>query len=132
VKVEALVCERRRIDAEFGRVRTHVGHRDLGGLFHHVAQLTRQRKTLGAIGHARLNEENVTAGARDGETGSDTGHTRTIGRLEVEPGSTEPLAHVLCVNADGASRSPEASLVASLRSSRPISRSRERTPASRV
>ena len=63
-------------DPELARVRAHVAKRDPRGFLHHIAQLSGEYQLLGAIPlHAgRLDEQNVTAGTRDGQTSSYAGH----------------------------------------------------------
>ena len=58
--------------------------------------------------------------------------TGPLGRLEEELLAAQVAAHVAVVDDQRGGHSPEAILVAALRSSLPISRSRLRTPASRV
>ena len=76
-------------DPELLPVRTHVGQGDLGRLLHHVAQLPGQREPGLAVAIALrhgggLDEQDVAAGARDGEPGGHARHGCAVGRLEPE------------------------------------------------
>ena len=78
-----------RSDPKLLRVRTHVGQGDLGGLLHDVPQLPGQREPGLAVAVALrhrggLDEEDVAAGARDGEPGGHARHGCAVGRLEPE------------------------------------------------
>jgi hypothetical protein len=105
-----------RVDPELVGVRAHVGERDLGRLLHDVTELTGEGQAFGPVGHAGLDEEHVAAGSGDGQAGDHTGHAGPIGRLEEEVGPTQATPHVGASTTTGASRSPAASLVATLRS----------------
>ena len=114
-------------------VAAHVGERDPRRLLHHVAELAGEHEALLAGHRGRLDEEHVAAGAGHREAGRHAGHGRALDRLLEEALAPEAVAHRRRASiVTGASTSPEASFVAVLRSSLPSSRSRLRTPASRV
>ena len=94
VDVEPL-GEDRRVDPELRGVRAHVGEGDLRRLLHDVAQLAREGETLGAVGHAGLDEEDVAAGTGHGQAGDHAGHAGAVGRLEEEVWPAEPAPHVV-------------------------------------
>ena len=132
VHVERALVERVGLDLELLRVRADVGERDLRGLLHHVAELAGQRQPLVALHAGRLDEEDVAAGARDGEPGGDARDRRPLGGLLAEALPAERVAEKPSSTSTGASTRPAAIFVAVLRSSLPSSRSSWRTPASRV
>ena len=114
-------------------VAAHVGQRGLRGLLHDVAELTGDRQ-LALAGHrGRLDEQHVAADRRPGQPG---GHAR-LGRAPLDVGlearAPEQLAHLRRGHRDLALvASPRRRCSATLRQAEPISRSRSRTPASRV
>ena len=130
--MESLPLEGLWIDMQFIGVTSHVRHGDLRGFLHDVTQLSRECQSFGTVGHARFDEEDVTTGAGYRQAGRHAGHARAVGRFKVEVRTAEPLAHVAGPHVNGGRAFSAASFVAALRNSRPISRSRLRTPASRV
>ena len=81
-------------------VRAHVGEGDLRRLLHDVAQLAGEGEPLGPVGHARLDEEDVAAGAGHGQAGDHAGHAGAVGRLEEEVRPAEPAPHVVGLDDD--------------------------------
>ena len=121
------------VDAELRRARLHERQRRLRALLHHVAELAGEDQ-LAAAGHARrLDEQDVAADRRPGEAGRHARHARAHRDLVLE-----------LARRRGSRAGPPASIVTLLRrclrrsaprrcgSTLPISRSRLRTPASRV
>src|SRR3984957_16992974 len=76
-------------------VRAHVGERDFCRLLHDVAQLAREGESLGTVGDAGLDEEDVAARSGHGQAGDHTVHAGPIGRFEEEVRPAEPTPHVV-------------------------------------
>ena len=122
-----------RVDAQRLGVRAHVGEGDLRRLLHDVAQLAGEGQALGPVHHRGLDVEHVATGSGDGQAGGHAGHRGAVGGLEEEAGAgpASPGRRRRRRSAASPPR-PTAMRAATLRSSRPSSRSSERTPASRV
>ena len=113
-------------------VRLHVRQRDLRRLLHHVAELAGEVRPSPSIVR-RLDEEHVAARTGDGQAGRHAGHAGALRDLGVELGAAQrAVARRRRRSRPAASRRPPRSRAAVLRSSFPSSRSRLRTPASRV
>ena len=123
--------------AQLGRqlvgVPADVGQRRLGRLAHHVAELAGDRQ-LALAGHgARLDEQHLAADRGPGEAGGDARHLRAARALGEEAPLAEQLARPLGGDPRPCPRPcPRRPRGRPCGRSVPISRSRLRTPASRV
>src|SRR5829696_5931534 len=86
------------VDAQLAGVGPDVGEGDRGRLLQHVAQLAGQGQPGLTVHHAGLDEQDVTAGAGDGQAGRDPGDGGPLGRLEEEPLASQVAAHVAVVD----------------------------------
>ena len=105
--------------------------RRLRALLHHVAELAGEDQPA-AAGHAgALDEQDVAAGRRPGKPGRHAGHARAHRHLALEAAAAEDRVQI-----GGSIRMrstlPSATRMATWWQIAPISRSRLRTPASRV
>ena len=82
-------------DLESVGVRAYPRERDLRRLLHHVAELARQHEALVAVHSRRLDEEDVAAGAGDGEAGRDAGDGGALGGLLPEALAAERVTDEL-------------------------------------
>ena len=105
--------------------------RRLGAFLHHLAQLAGQDQPAGARDARRLDEQDVAADRRPGQAGRDAGHAVRIATSFSKRGCAEDRRQLAGPICDLAAL-PSATRTAACRSTRPISRSSQRTPASRV
>ena len=71
VDMDVVLLEQGRIDAQLRRPALHQAQRRLGALAHHLAELARQDQPAAAGRAGRLDEQDVAADRRPGETGRD-------------------------------------------------------------
>ena len=106
--------------------------RRLRALLHHVAELPGEDQ-LAAAGHARrLDEEDVAAHRRPREARRHARHARAHRHFGLELRGPRIVVQVAAASIAIRSTLPSAMRTATWRSTAPISRSRLRTPASRV
>ena len=113
-------------------VRAHPRERRLRRLLHHVAELAGDRQLALARVGGRLDEEDVAADGRPGEPGRDARVGGALARVGREAARPEPRRAACSASIATVSALPSATSRAALRQRSAISRSRLRTPASRV
>ena len=119
------------VHAELRGLGAHVAEGDARALPHHVAELAGEGELALALHPGGLDEEDVAAHRRHGETRGDAGDLDGLGALRFELLLAQHLADD--VGGDLAPPCSPAAIFATLfRQMAPIWRSRLRTPASRV
>ena len=84
-----------------GAERAHRRDRDLRGLLHHVAELTREDELVAVLVGRRLDEEDVATRRRRGEAGRHAGHCGPLRGLAKHLLAAERVAHGGLVDLDG-------------------------------
>ena len=120
------------VDPEARRLALDQRQRRLRALAHDLAELAGQDQAALARDAGRLDEQDVAADRRPGQAGRDAGDAGAHRDLALELARPEDLVQVVGVDRHLRRRVPSATFIAALRSAVPISRSRLRTPASRV
>src|SRR5918994_3387007 len=86
------------VDAQLAGVGPDVGEGDRGRLLHHVAQLAGEGQPGLAVHHAGLDEQDVAAGAGDGQAGRHPRDGGPLGRLAEELLASQVAADVAVVD----------------------------------
>ena len=132
VDVDVRLLEHVRRDAELLRARLDERQRGLRAFLHHVAQLSGQDELAVARHARRFDEQDVAADRRPRETGRDARTRRLASRLRPRTCADRGWPRDHRDRSSRAAYLPSAMRTATLRNTLPISRSRLRTPASRV
>ena len=128
----SLFSKRLGIDAERDGAVLDDAERGLRAFLHHVAELAGEDQPAAARHARRLDEQDVAADRRPGEPGRHAGHAGAHRHLVLEPRRAENRRRDRSRAMRIGPLSPSAIRTAAWRSTWPISRSRLRTPASRV
>ena len=106
--------------------------RRLRALLHHLAELARENQLAGPRHARRLDEQDVAADRRPRKPGRNAGHARAHRDFGLELARPEYRGQIVRVDLHAASLRLRRCAPRRCRNTEPISRSRLRTPASRV
>ena len=128
----SFVSSTERSDAELVEPHLRETHGGLRALLHHVAELAREDQLALARHQRGFDEQDVAADGRPSESCRDARHARAELHLVLEVPRARGSRARRPRRSSRSAAVPSAIFIAACRSSAPISRSRLRTPASRV
>src|SRR5215475_9556145 len=102
VDVYVDAVEAGRVDTERCRAVLDDAQRCLRAFLHHVAELARQNESAAAGKACRLDEQNIAAHRRPGESGGDARHARAHRQLALEGRGSQDGNEIVAINADRA------------------------------